>query len=588
MQLSTSYRKLSLLIAIVMAMVVSLSSQAQPLNQELIAFRNGDLWKFNIENNTATQLTEWGYNGGPILSPDGRKIAYLSTASEVVDAINSGQPPQFAGSPPSNIWVMDVATETFTRIADQSGSGEVGYLRSVPAWSPDSSKLIWSELNPNLQGYDQATLQIHDINTGLTTTFAQNYNMGFQDGGIWMPPVKWGAGGIARRLFTYMEGSRDPFLFMEIYDPSTGNLTRYDLGFDANSAFNNYVQDYVWVNHQGRSMLALRTHTGWELFDPTNGSRSALSAPPRLKASFISGGLELVPVIISDPNGGSQVQWQVVIGNSEYNTGYVSYGLDNGFTPSISPDASQIAWHNGDGVSTWQPGTGQTGRTSGSNQASERTYLIPAPTTVAWAPTEWITSDTDVVVQPTPTNPPPTTGCSLAPRLSVGQNAIVNPGPSNRVRVAATTNSAIIGNLDAGEVAYVEQGPVCNNGYHWYFVRNGRIAGWTAEGGNGNYWLSIDTTGLYCYNSPPTRLTSTSIAYVLPGEPNNLRDNVGTNGTRVVTVIPAGETFVVTGFPQCDAEGRRWYPIQYNQYTGWTAEGEGSEYWIAPSPGQSG
>ena len=564
-------------------MMTGLSSQAQPLNRELIAFRNGDLWKFDIENNTATQLTEWGYNGGPILSPDGTKIAYLSTATEVIDKVSRGEPAQFAGSPPANIWVMDIATETFTRIADQTGSGEVGYLRSVPAWSPDSSKLIWSQLDPNFQGLDQATLQIHDLNTGLTTTFAQGYNMGFQDGGIWMPPVKWGAGGIARVLFTYMEGSRDPFLFLEIYDPSTGNLTRYDLGYDVNSSTNNYVQDFVWVNHQELSMLALRTQTQWELFDPTSGGRSVMSTPPHLHLRFVSGGLELVPVNIQDANGSSLIQWQVVFGPSEYNTGYVSYGLDNGFTPAISPDGSQIAWHNGDGVSTWQIGIGQTGRSSGSNQTAQDSYLIPAPAIVAWAPTEWTTSDTVVVVQPTPTTPPSTTGCSLPARLSVGQNAIVNSGPSNRVRVAATVFSAVIDNIDAGEVVYVERGPLCNNGYQWYFVRNSRIAGWTAEGGDGQYWLSVDTTGIYCYNSPPTRLAPNTVAVVLPGIPNNVRDNVGTDGTNVVAVIPAGETFTVTGFPQCDAQGLRWYPIQYNQYTGWTAEGQGTEYWVVPA-----
>jgi len=273
----------------------------------------------------------------------------------------------------------------------------------------------------------------------------------------------------------------------------------------------------------------------------------------------------------------------VMIGNSEYNTGYVSYGLDNGFTPAISPDASQIAWHNGDGVSTWQAGIGQTGRSSGNNRSPEEAYLIPGVPNVAWAPTEWITSDTTVIVQPTPTIPPSTASCQLSARLSVGQYAVVNPGPSNRVRVAATIYSAVIDNLDAGEVAYVERGPICNNGYQWYFIRNNRIAGWTAEGGDGEYWLSQDTTGIYCYNSPPARLAPNSVGVVLPGIPNNVRDNVGTDGTNVVAVIPAGESFTVIGSPQCDAQGRRWYPIQYNQFTGWTAEGEGSEYWVVPA-----
>lgn len=568
-------------ITLVIAMFAGTHSQAQSVNQAAIASRNGDLWEFDIYNNTATQLTTWNFNGGPILSPDGTKIAYLSTATEVIDRINAGGNAQFAGSPPANIWILDLATDNYTRIADQSGAGEVGYIRSIPAWSPDSKKLIWSQLDPNYQGLDQATLQVYDLNTRLTATFVSNYNLGFQDGGIWMPPVKWGDGGISRILFTYQEGSRDPFLFMEIYNPINGNLTTYNLGF--NPGTGNYVHDHIWVNHEGRSMIALRSRNVWELFDPTNGSRSVLTAPPRLKSSFITPGMELIPVPVQDERSEWVLQWQAQVNNAVYNIGYTSYGLDNGFTPAISFDSATVAWHNGEGVSTWSVNTGQSGRsTTPQAQAGENYYLIPQPHTVVWAPTTWVTSSTVVQPQPTPTYPPTTHVCNLAPRLAVGQNAVVVPGPSNRVRVGATVNSAVIDQISQGEIVYVERGPVCADGYNWFFVRNGRIAGWTAEGGDGQYWLTVDTGSSYCYNSPPARLIPNFQGIVLPGEPNNLRDNIGTNGTRVVTVMPAGETFVVKGTSQCDAEGRRWFPIQYKQFTGWTAEGEGTEYWVAP------
>ena len=573
--------RFGIIMAILIAVFITMSSQAQSVNQQLITVRNGDLWKFDIANNTATQLTQWGYNGGPIMSPDGLKIAYLSTASEIIDMVNRGEQVPYAGTSPANIWVMNLATGAFTQINNQSGSGSVGYLRSIPAWSPDSTKLIWSQLNPVNQGLDSASLQIHDLNSGLTTTFAQNYNMGFQDGGIWMPPVTWGEAGIARTLFTYQEGSRDPFLFMEIYNPSTGNLTRYDLGFDSNN--NNYTRDYLWVTHQGRSMIALGIQNYWELFDPTNGVRTRLSAPPRLKNRFISGGLELIPVSISDNNGGWSIQWQVAIGTAEYNTGYISYAVGTEFTPSISFDGSKIAWHNGDGVSTWEVGIGQTGRTSGSNQGVGESYLIPQPQTVAWSPTEWVTSSSVVVPQPTPTSQPTTNVCNLSPRLTVGQNAVVNAGPANRLRVGATINSAVITNISAGEVLYVQQGPICADGYNWYYVRNSRVSGWTAEGGNGQYWLSVDVNSVYCFNSPPARLAPNSQAKVLPGVPNNIRSNIGTVGTQVLGVMPAGATFTITGIGQCDSQGLRWYPISYQGVTGWTAEGQGSEYWIAPA-----
>lgn len=576
-----SVQRITIILTITMMLLLSMSiTQAQSLNQDIITFRNGDLWTINIQNNTATQLTQHGYNGGPILSPDGSKIAYLSTAQEVLDRVNSGEGPQFAGSPPANIWVMDIATQNFTRIADQTGAGEVGFLRGVPSWSPDSTKIVWSQLDPNYQALDQATLQVYDFTTGLQATLVNNFAMGFQDGGIWMPDVFWGNGGIARVLFTYTQESRFPFQFMEIFNPTNGSLTRHDLGYQ--ESLGNYVQDYMWVTHDGRNMLAIRIQDYWELFDPASGSRSRMSAPPRLKAKFISGGLELVPVAIPSDSGASAIQWQAQVGQSIYNTGLTTFDIGLRSTPAISFDGGTIAWHNGEGVSTWSPSLGQTGRISEEQRELGQYYLVPAYRNVSWAPTEWITSSVIVNPQPTPTNPPTTNVCNLTPRLNVGENAVVNPGPSNRVRVAASTNSAIVDSIVEGEVVYIERGPVCANGYYWYFIRNSRIAGWTAEGGNGEYWLSSQANSGYCHNSPPPRLTVGLGGYVLPGEANNIRDNVGTDGTNIVGIIPPGVQFAITGTSRCDAQGLRWYPIEFNGMVGWTAEGQGDEYWVAP------
>jgi hypothetical protein len=47
--------------------------------------------------------------------------------------------------------------------------------------------------------------------------------------------------------------------------------------------------------------------------------------------------------------------------------------------------------------------------------------------------------------------------------------------------------------------------------------------------------------------------------------------------------MPAGASFAVVGTGQCDSQGLRWYPINYQGVSGWTAEGQGSEYWIGPA-----
>ncbi len=131
-------RALSLFLSLLFVSFASLT-YAQS-DAELIAYSDGDLWSWSADGQTE-QLTFWGYNGGPILSPDGTKIAFLSYDGTVGEQIQAGQIDTGYGALPSNIWVMDTATHEFQWINDQSGAGEGGILRSYPTWSPDSTRL---------------------------------------------------------------------------------------------------------------------------------------------------------------------------------------------------------------------------------------------------------------------------------------------------------------------------------------------------------------------------------------------------------------------------------------------------------------
>ena len=79
---------------------------AQTADRPIYSYRNGDIWKYDLTNATATQLTNWGYNGGPILSPDGSKIAYLSVSSDFVTQFEAEQRLKPAGPrrPISGSW----------------------------------------------------------------------------------------------------------------------------------------------------------------------------------------------------------------------------------------------------------------------------------------------------------------------------------------------------------------------------------------------------------------------------------------------------------------------------------------------------
>ncbi len=80
-----------------------------------------------------------------------------------------------------------------------------------------------------------------------------------------------------------------------------------------------------------------------------------------------------------------------------------------------------------------------------------------------------------------------------------------------------------------------------------------------------------------------TRLAADIEARVLAGAPNNLRAEPST-GTALVGEIPAEATFRVISGPTCDAEGYVWWQVNYGELNGWTAEGQGTTYYVEPLP----
>jgi hypothetical protein len=89
---------------------------------------------------------------------------------------------------------------------------------------------------------------------------------------------------------------------------------------------------------------------------------------------------------------------------------------------------------------------------------------------------------------PSPTPTPVHCPGVLPPRLVIGAQGRITPGPPNNLRQQPSIRSAKIGSLPAGGVFRVISGPVCSDGYaYWEVEYNGKI-GWTAEGNNYEYW----------------------------------------------------------------------------------------------------
>ncbi len=96
--------------------------------------------------------------------------------------------------------------------------------------------------------------------------------------------------------------------------------------------------------------------------------------------------------------------------------------------------------------------------------------------------------------------------------------------------------------------------------------------------------------GDICPNSPiPSRVSVGSGAIVeAGGVANRIRSEASTTAD-IVGYMEPGQAFQVIGGPTCDPETLiRFWKVDFNGLQGWTAEGEGEEYYIAPPEGDSG
>ncbi len=78
-----------------------------------------------------------------------------------------------------------------------------------------------------------------------------------------------------------------------------------------------------------------------------------------------------------------------------------------------------------------------------------------------------------------------------------------------------------------------------------------------------------------------SRLTPGRQGRVLPGLSNNFRSQPSLGGN-ILGQIPGGAVFAVVSGPQCSS-GYAWWQVNFNGVIGWTAEGQGNEYWLEPA-----
>lgn len=192
------YSKVMLMLVLMSVFIApsNLSAQAQESASALIIWQNGDYYRYQISSTEVTQLTTWGCNYRPVMSPDNIHIAYASLATmgfEAFEGCALGD-----GLSPINIWVLNTETKESFRPADQGldASMKIGIMttRNEPVWSPTGDALAWIEMDSPSKRY---SLAIYDIISQETIRTTLLLSINELPGIPSMPQLRWGQSGIA-------------------------------------------------------------------------------------------------------------------------------------------------------------------------------------------------------------------------------------------------------------------------------------------------------------------------------------------------------------------------------------------------------
>ncbi len=254
----------------------------------------GDLWAY--EGAGIAQRTKYGFNGIPILSADGTKVAYASLPDFVTKNYNETA----GGYLPSNIWVMDIATGNAERIAAQpenpsrDKSDARFILRSEPGWSPTGRQLVWTEIDVNAAEKSNTDLKterlvVYDLDTKTSRVIVEKLPAHrFTDIIPLISEVAWGLPGIA--VLTHVDDSKKFPEMVTVFTPE-GKQIAQSKEFE-NSGFQ--FSQMIWIEDGGSFYIT--NITGDMYLDPQTAAVvdfGNVSAIPELYSTLNPNGVSL-------------------------------------------------------------------------------------------------------------------------------------------------------------------------------------------------------------------------------------------------------------------------------------------------------
>ncbi len=476
------FRLLLMLLALPFLLLPAPAAHAQtpPADPPLIIGTGGSLWAWD-ESGDPRPLVEGRFAHLPSISPLDNTLAYMAYADISMQALES-QGGIGGGELPGDIWTFNPQTGEMRLIAGQpqdaaffapDGRPDNAIIRSTPVWSPDGSRLAWTELTyPG--GVDRVV--VHDFALDSTSIIVDQLPP--QTGVPTPVEIQWGAMGILLRStesFDY-----DTYL---LYSPQGETLSRVQLG-DANQFV---VAALFLFDGSGREWLGVLYNTDlWQIIDPLTGENALVDGTPEAVSAQNPDTSLRVRLI---PSSETDYTWQALYPDGTLAAQWLSRGF---FLPTfaLAPSGQAVAY------TAFNPATGVY-EPDGMVWRAGVTVTIPRAVNedfalnFAWGALRWqinpAGSDSTAGAQ----SQQAASACpdNLPPRLIAGQSGRNISGSPNNMRAEARTSAERLTQIPDGATFVVLGGPVCGEGYTWWQVDYNGVVGWTVEGSGSEYWL---------------------------------------------------------------------------------------------------
>ena len=325
----------------------------------------------------ATTLVSAAVGGGPSngvsalpsISADGKKVAYHSSASDLVVVDGNGAT--------LDVFLYDVATGTTTLVSTDAGGSRSNGLSYVPSVNADGTKIAYYSEASDLVAGDtngMADIFVHDTVTGITTLVTIDTGGGPTNGGSTSPSVSADGTRIAynSQASDLVAGDTNGFADVFLHDTSTGATTRIStgtMGGTANGAsyepaisadgtriaYWSSASDLVTGDSNGVSdVFVYDTATGATTLasvDLGGGPADDQSEVPSISAdgTKVAFRSEASDLVLGDNNSfGDIFVYDIVTGVMTLITTSTSGGPTNGGSsyPSISADGARVAYYS--------------------------------------------------------------------------------------------------------------------------------------------------------------------------------------------------------------------------------------------------